>query len=219
MKYEIYFKPEDPEYCNRVFFEDGTDYCIHKDTDGRGYFSVPNMFIIDRKFKLFSDKIKDAIETIRNGDGDILHTNCSIFGGTTEWVYRYVDRVYGEEMRMKTIEDFKDVIFGYSLKFGYNTFMNGGKFISKDKKLLPLLGNREQNNFIYFDNEKEAENFKKEIIDKAEELRIKCEEIKEDKIEIKKFIHSLDYSIYSDVLFALTGKDSWYLKVVQVIKP
>ena len=150
MNYEIYFKNDEKYPGNRVRFENGVDYCVNTDKEGREYFPVPNIYNDmenDRILKqLFVGRIKDAITTIRKGQGDVL--SVSNMFGFAESVYRFVDRIYGEEMRQKTLEGWKNAEFGYSLKFGYLNSMSGSRFINKDYQIMSIFD--DQNDYMFF---------------------------------------------------------------------
>ena len=103
--------------------EKQVDCCvIQTDDTGREYYCPSNPH---DKFGLFTDKPKDAIECIRNGFGDGLQQS-KLFGLTMEHVVRFIDREYGEEIRRKTIEGWKDTKFAYGVKFSYLNSFSGG---------------------------------------------------------------------------------------------
>ena len=120
-------------------------------------------------------------------------------------------------MRMKTIEGFKDTIFGYSIKFGYNNSMSGGNYVSKDKQL--LLSFNDKNNYIYFDTEQEANDFKNILIAEATELVKKYNEIKDKPEKISEYVDLyMNNIVTSELILGMISEKKWYLKVVQVIK-
>jgi hypothetical protein len=225
MKYELYIKKDEKYDSERVKFENGEDYCVSTDKEGKKYFPIPNVYINNPEndpFKmLFCGRIKDAITAIKEGHGDVLSIG-GIFGAC-ESVYRFVDREYGEELRQKTIERFKNTEFGYSLKFGYLALMSGSRFVSKDNKILSIF--EDQNNYKFFNTEEDAEKFRKYIIDEATKLSNNYLSIKENGIEeqIKesaKFIR--EHTIFSEIAYAIIrnqdGNNCWNLEVVQAIK-
>lgn len=129
-------------------------YTIHKlestpeDHDylrGKEYFHIDNPYgskyvKSDLVRKLFSGRIKDAVEAIRNGYGDLILTN-SFFGIRSEDVIRFVDREVGERVRAEVIKGFKDAKFitilrmyvnqgwGYQYDIGENGKLVNGKWM------------------------------------------------------------------------------------------
>jgi hypothetical protein len=204
----------------RVKFANGEDYCIHKDSEGREHFAVPNMK--DERFgKLFINRIKDAIECIREGDGDALSIN-GVIGGRTESVYRFVDREIGEEMRQKCIDGFKDVVFGFSLKFGYLSSFSGAMFIGVAGR--QTLGLASGVSYIFFETEEQAEAYKKELLEKANSYQERYKALKDapnSKADIDRLLAEISGSVILDLLIAFDSDESekWKLSVVQAIKP
>lgn len=91
---------------------------IRIDGNGRRFFHVPNLLnnpTFSMSSQLFVNRIKDAIDTIRNGDGDAIKT-VPLFGG--EYVVRYLDRTYGEKIRKQTLNGWKNAKFAYALRIG-----------------------------------------------------------------------------------------------------
>ena len=226
MKYELYVKESEKYDSERVKFENGEDYCVSTDKEGRKYFPIPNTYTDNPEndpFKmLFCGRIKDAIVAIREGHGDVL----SIGGmfGASENVYKYVDREYGKQLRQKTIEGFKDSEFGYSIKFGYLNSMSGSRFIAKDNKILSIFD--DQSNYIFFDTIEEAENYKNKILSDAEKVKNKYLYLKNNNYSEEIIINCLrsyeKLSITKEVYFAMIknqdGNNGWILEIVQAIK-
>lgn len=85
---------------------------LWKDEEEREYFNVPNLLNDPTKIsnQFFNHRIKDAVDTIRNGDGDFISQRKS-FG--FEKVIRYLDREYGEKVRALFLEGWKNAKFAY----------------------------------------------------------------------------------------------------------
>lgn len=109
-----------------AIFKDGTPRrIIETDDEGREYFSVPNWINNDpemddfnycnsiKKYMKhsFSGKPKDMIESVRKRYGDVI---CRDFLRIERVLY-FLDRDYGESLRQKTIEGWKDAKFAYGL--------------------------------------------------------------------------------------------------------
>lgn len=147
-----------------IYDENGEriDCCvIQTDDNGREYYCPSNPH---DKFGLFTNKPKDAIECIRNGFGDGLQQS-KLFGFTTEHVVRFIDREYGEEIRCKTLEGWKDAKFAYGVKFSYLNSFSGGRLVMKNKTLMGWGDNTKD--VLSFDSEKDAALFIKEVNEKA----------------------------------------------------
>ena len=140
------------------------DCCvIHKDDNGREYYYPSNPH---NKNGLFSDRPKDAIECIRNGFGDGFQQS-HLFGMTLEHVVRYIDREYGEEIRQKTIKEWKDARFSYGVKFYFLNSFSRGKLVCKHKDLMGYGATIAD--VLTFDTEIEASAFIDEVNKKAKE--------------------------------------------------
>lgn len=216
MNYEVITNEHGDKH---VVYPDGVKRIVQKDENGKEYFSIPN-YRSNHSFKLFRDRIKDAIETIKEGNGDVLAVR-TLFGTKSESVHRYLDREYGESLRIKTIEGFKDAEFGYSLKFGYLNSMSGSRFISKDKK---IVGFQSESEHIFFENEADANSFKLKLIAEAEEIVVKYNEVNstKDNKKISEFVQKNYQDNIVSTLWAVMAEPSegndWRLEVVQVIK-
>lgn len=140
------------------------DCCIiETDNDGREYYCPSNP---NDNFGLFSDRPKDAIECIRNGFGDGFQQS-HLFGMTIDRVVKFIDRGYGEEIRKKTIDGWKDAKFAYAIKFSYLGSFSNGCLVCKDKTLMGY-GNT-QEDVMTFNKKSEAYPFIKEVNRKAKQ--------------------------------------------------
>ena len=85
---------------------------IWQDEFGREFFNVPNLLNNPKRMsnQLFHHRIKDAVDTIRNGDADVI-SRVDKFG--LETVVRYIDRDYGEKVREQFLEGWKDAKFAH----------------------------------------------------------------------------------------------------------
>lgn len=79
------------------------------------YFFVRNP---RNNYKSFRGCVKDAIECIREGNGDFLWESLSPYYTSSNYVGCYLDRDYGEKVRASTIERYKDAKFKYALEYG-----------------------------------------------------------------------------------------------------
>lgn len=111
---------------------------IETNDDGYEYYTVPNIIHpIDINYGdsdyMFTNRIKDAVDTIRKGDADILVTN-RIFSFDSTFPIKFVDKEYGNMMRQKFITEFKDAKFCYAIKGGWTCSFNGYNYITEDGK-------------------------------------------------------------------------------------
>ena len=152
---KIYVYDENGNQITRSF--------IRIDDDGKEYYYISNPY---DTLGLFTNKPKDAIECIRNGLGDTFQRT-KMLNMEYEKVIRFVDREYGEELRQKTIDGWKDAKFAYAVKFIYMNSFSSGNFISKDKTLMGMSDNNED--ILTFETESEAMTFIEEVNNKAKE--------------------------------------------------
>lgn len=208
LKYDVYTSDSGER---RVKFENGRDHCVNLDENGYEYFAIYNPFT-DKNYILFIGKIKDAIEAIRQGYGDVLQTK-GIFGNFSEQVYRFVDREYGEKLRQQTIGGWKSAEFGYGIKFyaNVNSF-SGGSLVSKNMET-----SEDFSSILYFSDQDEAEKCKEKIIEKANDFA------REYRANSEKFVNEHININWGDIVFSLTmailNKSEWRLSVVQAINP
>lgn len=208
------------------------DCCVIQiDDNGREYYCPSNPH---DKFGLFTDKPKDAIECIKNGFGDGLQQS-KLFGFTMEHVIRFIDREYGEKIRLKTIECWKDMNFAYGVKFSFLNSFSGGRFVMKNETLMGY--GDDVRNILSFDDEKEATLFIEKVNKKAiqyyeEYSLLKRTEDRDwdyehtfkpffDKIE-GKMKYGID-SVYWSAFSALSeekknNKPEYKMEVVQIVK-
>lgn len=66
----------------------------------------------------FAGRIKDAVLSIMNGDGDAICRSRNHI-----WVNYYLDREVGEQYRTMTINGFKDTKFAYAIEY-YNGMLS-----------------------------------------------------------------------------------------------
>lgn len=115
-----------------AIFKDGSrKKPIDEDEDGREYFEVDNWIdsdpeliefnyysrMADKMRLTFSGRISDAVESIRKGYGDVICVRNLPFGVRIEKVLYFLDREYGENLRQKSLEGWKDTVFKYVLYY------------------------------------------------------------------------------------------------------
>ena len=187
LKFEIFFNKVEPEndYRPKVGQKmariscKGREYDTIVQNDEYGeYIVVPN-YLNSRSEGFFwsnisfNRRIKDAVETIRNGDGDVLSVTNLLT--STDSVHYYLDRDVGESLRNKFIKGWEDS------EFNTLVFRNGsmcGSYLTEDGHLIPTLlfdsdideRFKTKENIRYFESEEEAEQVIQEIYAKSEEM-------------------------------------------------
>jgi hypothetical protein len=149
-----------------AIFADGSEKKrIMEDDTGR-YFNVDNELNTKEagrlRARLFTGRVKDAIDTIKAGNGDVLVHENGVFGFTFEKVRYYIDREVGDSLRAKTLDGWKDAKFCYVIKFGSNNSMSDPKMLGADGRM-DFLGE----NPMLFDTEEDATNYFSSVVAEA----------------------------------------------------
>lgn len=130
---------------------------IEKDSKGKEYFTLPNTRV--KSFlKSFTDRIGDAADEIINGNGDAMRHETFLGMNFIDVVY-FLDREYGEEMKRKSIEGWKDTKFAWVLKI-----CNCHYYVKKDGI---LTYERNDNTIETFNTEEDALKRLTELTDEA----------------------------------------------------
>lgn len=207
-----------------------TTRIIQVDKDGKEYYYMPNFY---HDGKLFSNRPKDAIDTIKAGFGDAILCH-NIFAMNTVHVVRFIDREYGEELRRKTLEGWKNTKFAYGINIGSKNSFSNGRIVDIDEDLDIM--NKELKP-LYFETEQDAQDYIDKMIKKATYYRNEYKEIcnkspiKEDShnqehyelvykpyVErIGKIIHFTIDSFLWNLFAYLSNPDDFYVKTIQVI--
>lgn len=195
---------------------------VYKDNNGNEYFYVQNPNDEDG---LFFGRIKDAVESIRSGNGDCIEI--SSFFGHSEDVVCMIDRELGEKYRAKCIEGFKDAVFKYALKAGSGYSFGGRRFINTNIQAYMGKAFDKNEEILLFDTEKEAQEKANEIISTGIEYGKKYSENEGNETVQEEICNEIDskynLTIYQDIFFAYGTEEQGpdvaknYIKVVQVI--
>lgn len=199
---------------------------IHVDDDGREYYYPSNP---NDKFGLFTHRIKDAIECIRNDFGDVLQRRSVYDGMVFENVIRYIDREHGEQLREQMLEGWKDAEFEYAISIISNSICNTN-VLSKDDTVsgMVFMGLK---NIKTFETESAAKSY-------IEKLQIKSKEYFEEynniikqgggDVNVKIFVNNIEgfkdhgcNSIYFrlfDIMNDNNGDCSNIMKIIQIVK-
>ena len=125
------------------------------------YFYVDNRYNEDKEYPTFNGRIKDAVNAVRDGYGDIIYYSERLIR-----VIYVLDRQKGEDLRTATLKNYKDDKFGYCIVGGF-----------KNASKTPLLENNEfmlskldEHDIMKFTTLNEAKEFVSIRKSKAEEL-------------------------------------------------
>lgn len=139
-EYRIEIHSEGRIRYEKAVFTDGSKNKPIKVDDRYGkYFEVDNDLNDDCKYfpLTFHDRIKDAIESIRNGNGDCIILSDALFKPNISVLY-FIDRSIGEFIKNKTLDIWKNVEFCYAIKVDYN-YCNNGYYLTDKNTETPML--------------------------------------------------------------------------------
>lgn len=174
-----------------IFKDKSRNRPIEVDENGKEYFSVDNWIQSEPEMDefnhgglakylkySFSGKPKDMVDSVRMGYGDVIHVT-NLFGRIESVLY-FLDREYGEILRQKTLEGWKDAVYKYVLYFNSIPLdINNGR---RDF-------NREN---IYFESAKDAIKMAERLISDSTTLAFKLEGLP--------FKKDADYMIFSSYI-------------------
>ena len=143
---------------------------IKVDDEGHQFFYVPNLMHTpssSRINQLFTNRIKDAAETIKNGDGDVLCVS-NLF--STINVLYFLDRNYGSILREEFLKGWEDVKFSYAITCGNTSTLDTDDNFSSST-----------NTTHYFDTEIEANNYLSNLKNYALQYAKKYQSLTENK--------------------------------------
>lgn len=145
---------ENGEVREYAIFADGSEKkLIQTDEQYGKYFEVDNELNPNQKpymRTIFTDRIKDAVDTIRNGDGDCI--KIFSFLAKSLKVGYFLDRKIGEDIRQKFLNEWENTKFGYTIKIGHKKSAFGNcTMLNKNGQLI-----------MPFDSDKTPMNFETE---------------------------------------------------------
>lgn len=137
------------------------EFPVQTDSKGREYFYLSRGLLRDTKTykeKTYNDRIEDAVSDIMNGYGDAVVNGGIFASNTSNHVIVFLDRKYGEELRSKTIDGWKDAEYFWSVVYrnGLNEL-----YINKDN-----CAEYDTKDFLHFDTEDEAQKFIDTLMEK-----------------------------------------------------
>lgn len=158
---------------------------IRIDEDGREFFDVPNLLHHpeERKNQFFHYRVKDAINTVQNGDGDTI-AKIKPFGYDS--IIRYLDREYGEKIRSTFLEKWNGARFTHLICIGTSFPIGTDGNINFDNPLL-------------FDTQEQAEKHLSLIAEKMKEIANSFDTISDT--DIKAIFRNPEYSYAEKKMF------------------
>lgn len=157
---------KDGIYEYAIFADGSRKKRIHTDEQYGKYFEVDNELNMDCKTCLkysFSGRIKDAIDTIKSGNGDCIK-QINFFGRHDKVVY-FIDREIGEELREKTLEGWKNTKFAWAIECGYKNSFSGYSPINRKGERLS--GFDEDRAVKTFETKEAAEQYVNALLERA----------------------------------------------------
>lgn len=154
-----------------IFTDGSRKSLIYEDEEGRKYFHVDNKLNTTGPNFLrrsFTGRIKDAVETIRNDDGDCVMMQTGIFGFKFVKVVRFVDREIGEQLRQKTLKGWVDTKFTWGIECGNKNSFSGYAMINRNgERVSPFETDEEKKVPMQFDSESDAQQYMDDTLEKA----------------------------------------------------
>lgn len=212
INYELFIGENKEEKVKFNLYDTNYERPVLHDESGNKYFTVPRKLEGDDYFT-FNDRVKDAYDSIKNGIGDVISTN-NIFSATFTNVVYFLNREVGEAFKKLFLEGWKDVKFGYCIQHSYiNRFMIN-HIISKNLDF-NILCNKD---ILYFHTQEEADNFVKEILEKAALINKKIVENNLTVVQIAEQVFDVK-TIPQAIAHCALNYEITRLKVVQNVLP
>ena len=187
---------------------------VNEDESGKSYFMIPNYRDTDNLS--FNGKIRDAVEEIRNGIGDVIATDDVYY--TT--IIRYIDRGYGESIRKLYLQKYAKTDFCYGVVMLFHG-LTKPEFMTKDFYTVssdPLVNAVP----VQFDTETEAINYIQSFYSQVETFRRELMDITKritDPLELSAAKDELSERTNSTVVVCQYAfENTQYLEVVQMVR-
>lgn len=126
------------------------------------FYTIPNMRHSVRGMG-FTNFPKDMIDAIKAGEGDAIFSR-DLFGPSYS-IARFLNRTFGEELRQKTLDGWKNTKFGWAIMFSISEIDD--EIFGKDYSVNNAM---EKTELIPFASEEEAESFRQEVIQECRTL-------------------------------------------------
>ena len=188
--------------------------------DGHEYVSVPNPLNPKQMFS-FRGRIKDAVEQIRTGLGDcILQARYGMSVFVCINVIMYLDRKFGDEIKKKSIDGWKDAQFGYSIAGEFKNSLNGPVIFDSDGNPLPCMQWRKP--CIFFETEEEAQKQIDIWTEQAKKIGETYNRLEQGLPEDENSVRITEYTPYvvSNLSnnFYFRKEDEYLVEIIQAVK-
>lgn len=111
----------------------------------------------------YSGRIKDAVEMIRNGNGDCISSMKFVW--RIDNVLYFLDRQIGEELRQKSLEGWKDTKFGWVIECGNKNSFSGYSMLNKKNERITVFD--KDRSPMVFDTKESADEYVEYLIERA----------------------------------------------------
>lgn len=185
---------------------------IYENNAKQKYFSVPND---KHPLKLFTNRIKDAYDAVREGNGHSIYYTHSVFGSWQVEVRFFLDEGYGEKQRKECLKQFENARFGYSLKFGYLNSFSQSQYISEnfDRTLVYS----EKNPHLFRDTEEEVIKIRDDILAEAKKYAVRVG--KEPFDQLDAYLKENTNSLVRELAYAIFDDVKYQFDIIQTIHP
>lgn len=209
----------DKEKVVPCVYVDGQRLRVFEMGQGYKYFKIKNPYaplieegdVEQELAAIFSGRLGDAVKAVQEGYADALFVEDTIIGDRLVRPVVFLDRTFGEARRQETLEGFKDVEFGYTVKFGNKQSMYGYSFVNTNNEK----GVYSEEQPVFFKTEQEAKAYIDNCISEAKLLAMRGEEELEKEFKkrgsVRDIVMILAFEIYEN-------GDDYGFKVVQHIK-
>ena len=168
-----------------IFADGSRKKLIRNDKRYGKYFEVDNELNNDcipcLRFS-YNGRIKDAIDMIRNGNGDCLDQE-KTFRGVNNHVLYFLDRKIGDDLRKETIENWKNIKFGWTIKTRNKHALLGGYLLNKKAEPITMFMINEDNRPMTFETKEDAKAYAEELVEKAKRYAKRLAESNHDEID------------------------------------
>jgi hypothetical protein len=150
-----------------IFVDGSKKKLIQTHNEYGKFFTVDNVLNTDEPNgflrRSFTGRIKDAVDTIKNGGGDCIQ-NLYLFGKREQVVY-FIDRNIGENLRQQTLEGWKDTKFGWAIECGNKNSFGGYSMLNARSERISFLDGDKTP--MTFDSKNDAEKHIQGLIERA----------------------------------------------------
>lgn len=131
------------------------------DKNGKEYIIIP-LFITSIDCYVYCCRLIDQVNQIKNGEGD-----CIAVGNSFDKILYYLDREYGEEIRRRTLDGFKDIPIDATGKYFICVASSLMKYYYGIDKEFHSIARKEEVDPMLFTSEKDADDYIQKFTENA----------------------------------------------------